>query len=147
VKHDLLNIASGLFSDGVSSPHIAWRFRPATSWQLSHKLVAVEQNSRNNFSFFAEIAARFLHKLRRSLHYGMTRRLRRSIWLGVKAAIQRPTARLCRRTIPNLLAAKLETLASCTANSVTRGPPLVGPSSSSGDYFSERRTVWLATQY
>jgi hypothetical protein len=26
VKHDLLNIASGLFSDGVSSPHNAWRF-------------------------------------------------------------------------------------------------------------------------
>jgi hypothetical protein len=119
------------------------------SWRLPHKLVAVEQNSRNNFSSFAEIAARFLHndKLRRSLHYGMTRRLRRSIWLGVKAAIQRPNARLCRRTIPNLLAAKLETLASCTASSVTRGPPLVGPSSSSGDYFSERRTVWLATQY
>src|SRR5258708_37162232 len=60
--------------------------------RLPHKLVAVEQNSRNNFCFFAEIAAHFLHndKLRRSLHYGMTRRLRRSIWLGVKAAIQRP---------------------------------------------------------
>jgi len=56
----------------------------ATVMAVTHKLVAVEQNSRNNFSFFAEIAARFLHddKLRRSLHYGMTRRLRRSIWRG-----------------------------------------------------------------